>query len=346
MKIILRTAILIALLTALALPATVMAKDLRNDKVVFGGTYTLKNGDTLDGDLVVVGGVATLEENSKVNGNIAMLGGTVDATGDIYGDIVALGGLVQLNTQAVVRGNVTLIGAHLERAEGAQIEGEVNSADTSPLVMRFPNGMKIPRVDVSFSPLVDMVWFMFRVFVWAAVALMVVMFFPNHTVRVGKTVISQPLIAESLGLLTVIVTIFILLVLGITIILLPVSLLGALLFVIAWMFGIIAVGTEVGQRTSVMLKQTWPPAISASVGTFMIVLVINGIRELVPCIGWIVPAIVGLVGLGAVVLTRFGRQEYSPATAIPLLAKKEKQIGDDGGEKSTEESNKSTENEK
>jgi hypothetical protein len=346
MKIILRTAVLIALLAVLALPATVMAKGFSNDKVVFGGTYTLKSGNTLDGDLMVIGGVATLEENSKVIGNIAMLGGTVDANGDIYGDIVAVGGLVELNARAVVRGNVMVIGAHLERAESAQVEGEVNSADTAPLVMRFPNGMKIPRVDFSFSPLVDLVWFMFRVFIWAAVALMVVMFFPNHTERVGKAVISQPLIAGSLGLLTVIVTIFVLLVLGITIILLPASLLGALLFVIAWMFGIIAVGTEVGHRASVMLKQTWPTAISAGVGTFVLVLVINGTRELVPCLGWILPAIVGLVGMGAVVLTRFGKQEYSPSTAIPLLAKKEKEILDREGDKPAENRNSTSEGEK
>lgn len=331
MKNILRTAVLIAFLMAFALPATVLAKSYRNDKVVFGGTYSLKSDETLDGDLVVVGGVATLEENSKVNGNIAMLGGTVDANGDIYGDIIAMGGLVNLNASTVVRGDVLLIGAHLDRSEGAQVEGEVHSAESAPLVMRFPNGVKIPRVEFSFSPFINFVWFMLRVFIWAAVALMVVMFFPNYTERAGKAVISQPILAGALGLLTVIVTIFGLLVLAITIILLPASLLGALLFIIAWMFGIIAVGTEVGSRASGLLKQTWPPAISAGVGTFMLVLVMNGMRDLVPCVGWILPAVVGLVGLGAVVLTRFGRQEYLPSTAILVVTKPEQENSDNQG---------------
>jgi hypothetical protein len=40
-------------------------------------------------------------------------------------------------------------------------------------------------------------------------------------------------------------------------------------------------------------------------GTFLIGIVI-GTVNLVPCVGWLAPVIVGLVGLGAAVITLFG----------------------------------------
>ena len=42
--------------------------------VIFGGNYTLKSGDTLNGDLVVFGGNVTIEEDALVEGSIVVPG--------------------------------------------------------------------------------------------------------------------------------------------------------------------------------------------------------------------------------------------------------------------------------
>jgi len=91
----------------------------------------------------------------------------------------------------------------------------------------------------------------------------------------------------------------------------------AALAALAWMFGLIALGLEVGKRLAQLFKQEWAPAAAAGAGTFVLMLVLNGAREAVPCVGWIFPALAGMLGLGAVILTRFGWQTYSPLAPIP-----------------------------
>lgn len=305
-----KIALLFVFIFAFTLPVNVVAKGLSDGRVVFGGSYTLKDGELLEGDLVVFGGVATVETSATVNGNIALLGGTLEAQGKINGDIVALGGLVELTNTAFVAGDVMVIGAHLERAEDARIEGEIVSTISAPMMMKFPGGVEVPRIDFGFSPIVDMVWFFFRVFIWAAIAVLVAMFLPKQTDRIARTVIRQPFLAGSLGLLTLLVGSFGLLILAITIIFLPVSILGGLSLALAWVWGILAIGLEIGKRLGLLLKQEWPVAVSAGIGTFLLVLVMNGASEAIPCIGWMLPAAVVLVGIGAVILTRIGTQEY------------------------------------
>jgi hypothetical protein len=45
--------------------------------------------------------------------------------------------------------------------------------------------------------------------------------------------------------------------------------------------------------------------------------VLNGLETFIPCIGWIPKFLVGLVGLGAVLLTQFGRKLYAPNASLP-----------------------------
>jgi hypothetical protein len=105
-----------------------------------------------------------------------------------------------------------------------------------------------------------------------------------------------------------------LILLTITIILIPVSLLGVLVVIVAVLFGWIALGLEVGRRIADVFKVHWHDALLAGLGTLVLSLVVNGIGA-VPCIGWVAPFLVGLFGLGGVIITRFGSQAY-PLTAV------------------------------
>lgn len=303
------------LVIALAMPSTALARGLLADRVVFGDNFTLKSGETLDGNLVVFGGNAVLEQSSTVTGDVVIMGGNLDSNGTVKGNVVGLGGLVSLEETAVVEGDVTMIGAQLDRAQGARIQGQVISNLKAPLTFTFPGGVQVPRFDVSFSPVLNAAAFILKIFLWAALAVLLVLFLPDHTRRVTQTAIAQPLVAGGLGLLTVVVLPVLVLALAITILLIPVSLLVVALAGLAWMYGIIALGLEVGDRLAQLMKREWAPAVAAGVGTFMLILVLNGLREVVPCVGWVAPALAGMVGLGAVLLTRFGLQTYSPATA-------------------------------
>ena len=144
----------------------------------------------------------------------------------------------------------------------------------------------------------------------AALVLLVV---EKPTERVAQSIVAQPLIASGFGLLTSIVFPALLILLTITIILIPVGLIGIVILAIALLFGWIAVGYEIGRRIEKALNQTWAPAISGGIGTLVLTL-ITSIFAAVPCIGWIIPTLIAIIGLGGVLISRFGKQLYTTAS--------------------------------
>jgi hypothetical protein len=109
----------------LAVPAQALAAQPL--KVIFGGTFTLASGETLNEDLTIIGGTVVLEEGSIVNGKVVVLGGTLEINGTVNGDVVAAGGYVKLGESAVVKGNITSAGASVDKDLGANIGGEIQS---------------------------------------------------------------------------------------------------------------------------------------------------------------------------------------------------------------------------
>ncbi len=303
--------LIILVLVSLALPSsTALAKDLRAGKVVFGGSYRLESGQTLNGDLVIFGAAVTLEQDSVVNGSVILFGANLEANGDIKSDVVGLGGLITLSDSATVEGDCLLLGAHMDQANGAQVEGDVTDITKAPFSVTLPGEVKIPRSNINIFPDVNFVWIVLKIFLWAALATLVALFAPRATGRVAQASIQQPLVAAGLGLLTVVLAIPVALVLIITIILSPLGLFTLLLLGLCWAFGMISIGMEIGKRFATLVKREWADPVSAALGTFFLMLVLNGTNEVIPCIGWMFPAVVGVIGLGAVLMTRFGTQTY------------------------------------
>ncbi len=317
MKPITRLGLLLVLVLAFALPGKALAGGVISDRVIFGSNFTLGSGETLDGNLIVLAGNAHLEAGSEVTGDVVIMGGNLLSSGMIEGSVISLGGPVRLEETAVVEGDVVNIGGSLDRADGARILGNVATGTDWPLSLNFPGAVEIPNFDVGFRPFLNLVGFTFKIFLWAALAVLVMLFAPKHTQRVASTAVNQPLVAFGLGLLSVVVLPPALILLTITILLAPVSLVAATVAALAWMFGLVALGSDLGRRLEEALKQEWAPAVSAGVGTFLLILVINGINEVIPCVGWIIPAFVGMLGLGAVLLTRFGTQPYPSYNLAP-----------------------------
>lgn len=315
------------LFTSIAIPSIVYAKELHDDKIVAGGTFILSNGDTLDGNLLVFGGSATLEKGSQVNGDVALLGGTLNIDGEITGNVVGFGGVVNLGATALVEGDLTTLAATLNRDQGSRVNGQIVNGLQTPFHFEFPGVTvisppeipavpSVPTVQVGITPIWNVMWFFFRTFLWAALAVLVAMFLPVATRRTASALVSQPVLVGGIGLITTIITPLLLIGIAITIILIPISLVGVLAMAVAWFFGRVVIGFEVGQRLAEMFKQDWPAAVAAGIGTFILALVVDGARELIPCVGWLFPAMVGVIGLGAVVLTRFGTQSYPPTSAV------------------------------
>ena len=319
MKRINKLTLLLILLAALAFPTSVFAAGVNPtnpaDKVVLGGTFDVTSGQTFDGNLACLGGTTTIEQNATVNGDIFQAGGTLTIDGKVNGNISALGGTIYLNKNAVVTGDVSTVGGTLHRDSGAQIQGEVVNGTQGPLTFTTPAPIYRPSID--FKPLTDILGFFLRTLLMTALALFVGLFLPNPLARTGKAIVSQPVVTAGMGLLTAVIAPVLLVLLAITLILIPISLIGFLALAVAVLFGTVALGLELGNRIADMFKTVWPPAVAASAGTFLLTLVLGGI-DMIPCVGWIPTAIVWLFALGAVLLTRFGMISYpAPNSSVP-----------------------------
>lgn len=277
------------------------------DGLVVGQSYRLSAGETLNQDLTIAGGSAVLEEGSTVNGDIAIAGGSISINGTVNGDISAMGGVVTLGSKAVIHGDVTTLGANLSQSSGAFIEGKI-SGEAGDLT--FPDIVS-PAVDAG-RWVANFFWRIFQAFAVAALAVLVSLFAQRPMERAGDTLSSQPFLAGGLGLLTLIVLPVLFAVLAVTIVLAPVSLVGLLGLGIALVFGWLTSGMVVGERIARMFNQTWSAPLCAGLGTLALALV-TALLSGIACIGWILPFLVSVVGLGSVILTRFGTQAYPPA---------------------------------
>jgi hypothetical protein len=316
----------------LAIPSQAYAAT--NDKLVAGGSFTLEDGETLEDDLVLMGGNATLEKGSLLDGNILVMGGRLEVDGTVTGDITALGGYIELGSSAVIEGSVNSAGGYIDRASGAVVEGSLNNQwgdwfDGVVPNVTVPNvtvpylGGNFPWVEMRFNPVVDILWYLLRIVLWALLAMLVVMLLPQPTKRIAVAATKQPLVSGGLGCLTAIVAPLVIFVLAITICLLPVSLVGVLLLIIAWALGIVSLGMVLGERLEQVFKKDWHPALSAGAGTFLLILVIDGIEMVLPCVGWIPQAVAAVLGLGAATITLLGSRSYpengTPAEVIEQL---------------------------
>jgi len=294
-------------------------------EVVFGRDFTLESGETFNNDLVVFGGNVTIEEDAELIGDLVVFGGTVNSDGTVNGSIVIIGGQVSLDEHALVTGDVVTVGGQLERAEGAVIEGEVvNNVQPGS---DFPGGHIPPEPEIPAPEVVTVGFNLFQEFgrvlgvslLMGFLALLATLFFQDRLSRVSHAVVSQPLMTSSIGLLTIVALVLV----AVTIILIPFAFLGLIPLGLAWSFGVVAIGQEIGDRFARAIRKDWTPVITASIGTFVLVFLLASIKSLnsllpfMVCVTWILPAAVGLLAVGSVVITRFGaRPVQGPAMNV------------------------------
>ena len=320
---------------------TVFAREARtpmlDDEVVLFGTYRLESGETLVGSLVVFGGVVSLEEGSVVDGDVVVFGGNVTVDGVIKGGLVGIGGVVSLTETAVVNGDLIAPATVVRRDEGAKIYGQIITENVPkidlpedvPSVPKVPEPSFSNNVSRALQPVVSFFTTLARALVFSAVSVLALLLMPKQGKRVSHTIEVNPKLAGGFGLLSVavfITAVVMLALLSITLILIPVTvpliILLSLALALGLLFGMIAAGAEVGRRMMIALKQTWSPTLQIAIGSFSLSFVLGLLRiGLWGVLGGLLTAVVSAMGLGAVLLTRFGTRDYVPSAKSPSAAK-------------------------
>ena len=170
MKITLKMAsvFLLAMLIFVPLQSAAAKGTTFDGRVIFGQSYTLKSGETLNGDLLVFGGSATIEAGATVIGNTVVFGGSLVVNGQVTGDVAVTGGSITIGSSAHIHGNLATVGASLDRADGSQIDGQIYNTATSwvgsgingqnplpPVVT--PPAPVVPRINFNFNPFLAVV---------------------------------------------------------------------------------------------------------------------------------------------------------------------------------------------
>ena len=259
---------------------------------VFGESLTLNEQEVECGDVVIFGG--TLDVNGQMWGDILAFGSHIYIAGNVHGDINLYGGAVTLLAGSHMHGNINVFGGNQQGAAGAQLDGTVHnrSQHISFWLPSLGGGFAFP-----FWPLVT----------WVILGLALTSLLPEHMMFVRVTVMSKTRRSLLLGVLSAFLAPIVLIILIALILPIPLAILVAIGLIVAWALGTIAIGWLVGEHIMRAIAPRHNTRL-AQVGVGLAVLVLVGA---LPYIGWIISAGAGLLGLGAVFLSRFGTRLYS-----------------------------------
>lgn len=311
-----------------ALPAwQVFADDCGSSRQIFGSEFTLASGQTLDRTLLVFGGQVTIADGAQAQCDIVMYGGNVDIAGEVKGDITAFGGTLTLQDTAQVGGALTTVGGDFTREDGAVVSGGVSQGFSA----------NTPRFTA--NPIINFLFAVIGAGVWAVVAglmaLAVTGLMPQPIMRVSAAISGAFVPSLLLGLLSLAAVPIVLVVVALTFCLSPLALVGGALYGLAIVFGWMAVGHAFGNQIAKALKvYTVSPVIWATGGTFVLTLMVQTLNlftrfggvlsqfgggwmvALLSCGAGLFSFVLAALGLGAVMLTRFGSQPYLASTTL------------------------------
>lgn len=223
----------------------------------------------------------------------------IEAGQVLQGDLVVLAGVAVVEPGATVDGSVWVLGGACEVA--GTVTGEVSGLTESLTTLATP-----PR------PLAGrLMSILQQALMTGLLGLALGFWFAPGLTRVGTAAVKHPAVALATGMLAGITGLVLLVLVGFTLILLPLALLLGLGAILAVVVGWVGLGAWLGQH----LAPKWPAPVAVALGSLITVAVIQA-GALVPVVGGAVGLGAAFWGLGAALLTRFGYQSFRPA-AIP-----------------------------
>ncbi|MGQ9687130.1 MAG: hypothetical protein ACUVT2_12610 [Thiobacillaceae bacterium] len=292
--------VLVLLLLLLVLGHPLLSRGRHGTYLVLGREVTLRAGERVPGDLVVVAGSAHVARGTEVQGDAIALGGSLTIGGHVRGEAVALGGDVQMEGTGSVGGRL---------AASGRIPGPAGASTMPPLAgpwfwFGWPWG-----VGLVGNPLVRAAQLALGCLVVGLLGTLLVLVAPHPLQVTGRALQSHPWQSLIVGLLAALLGLVGLPVLAITLIGLPLAAGAFLLLSGALALGLGAAASVLGQRLlGSERSHRASPTLSLTTGLLILTLGAG-----LPCLGVPLLALAGTWGLGAVLLTRFGRTPYRPA---------------------------------
>jgi hypothetical protein len=264
-----------------------------------------------DKSIIKIGSDVTIENGMKVR-NVVTVGGQITVDGTVDNNVVAIGGSVVLTKKAVVGGNVFSLGGVIVSARDAQVGGSMTEINSSNLYETLTAAMSAEWEGWSW---IFAVISLAIILVILVVALLVVALLPKPVRIVAEAIRENTFKVALCGLLGLVLIAPLALLLTISVIGIALIPLEVIIVVASVLLGFIAVGRLIGGSVLHRLKRPNRGMIRETFWGLIVLWLIGWI----PYIGWMVKAVAIVLGLGAVLITRFGtHQGWKCTPAAPI----------------------------
>lgn len=244
------------------------------------------------GALIVGDASVTVPAGARVPGPIYVIGGKTRIEGAVAGDVRQLAGTLVVADGAIIGGELQRIGGVQTIADTAEI------ARRSTVEVTTPAGGSV----LGYGPSVLVTLLL------AFVAARRARRNPTALTNLRGAVTDHPLISLTIGALVAVTGLSLFVFMAFTLVLLPVSILGLLAGLVVTAYGVIAWGSVVAQ-----LLPTAHDGLAAAAGVAVVMVLLHLVGH-IPVVGDLVGLAALLTGIGAVMITYFGLQEFRPVT--------------------------------
>jgi hypothetical protein len=289
---------------------------------------------------IAIGKSIHVAYDEEVRDAVVVIGGSLRLDGRVRNDVVVIGGTLDLGPQAEVRGDAMVVGGGINRAEGARVYGGINNVAIGDWGAWQFGGWYLPTFDFGdFGRWLALFGTMFRVALLGMLIAVILVVARAPVARIGHAAAAQPakafvagLAAEVLFIPALIVASFALAltIIGIPLIvvLVPVAVLTGC---VAMLLGFTALATRIGEWLEDRLGFRGHSAfLAAAIGLLIIIgpTLISRFFGLAPwpmrmagfgllLAGVIIEFVVWTIGLGATLMTGFGRWSVVPPPMPP-----------------------------
>lgn len=258
------------------------------------------------------GSAEIITSGEVVCGNLTSFGGSVVVRGEVNGDVVTFAGDVVID--GVVNGNVTLYAGNLTLQDGAYIAGDIHvcggswtDEGTHPqlhgTVFSCTKSLGVLLTGDS-GPEIRF-W---SLLIWVVLGLVLTYLLPDHVMLVRTTMQHKLRRSAALGVLSILLAPAILAILVALIISLPLAILITVGLLAAWALGMVAIGWLVGDY----IMRSVAPHHNTRLFQIVVGMALLALAGSLPVVGLWVNVGAGLLGIGAVFLSRFGTRLYGP----------------------------------
>ena len=256
----------------------------------FSENIVIGSREVVCGNVTSFGGSVTIQ--GELHGNVTAFNSNTFIAGQIFGNLTVFGGTIVLTSTEQIHGHISINGTRKLNAQSKQLDGVI------------PDHVQ----DRSFPGIMGEFTFPFwSLVIWTILGIALSSLLPEHVMFVRTTVTTKTRRSIIIGLLSILLAPAVLVVLAALILTIPLALILGLGLIAAWILGTVAISWTIGEY---ILRAVAPKyntrLIDVVIGLTVLVLVGS-----IPYIGWLISIGVGLLGLGAVFLSRFGTRLYS-----------------------------------